>query len=372
MSAKTARPTVFSRYRARHIALAIVVVLLCAYYALRDVRSVADFASTYIAHTWQRLFGMIANAVPFSVAEVFCALVLIAALAYTIVTICRIVRKPDKLQRAYGAFITILTGVLTIFMLICWLWSISFYSHTFAELSGIEAPELSVEELKEVTLYFAEEANVAAEAVERDEEGLYVCDTQTIFSESPALYANLPEEFYFLPSSDLKPKPLLSSYLMSLSGFTGVFFPLTGEANINTHAPDCFIPSTVAHELAHQRGVAREQDANFTAVVVCAESEDANFKYSGALLAYIHLSNALRGASYEDWVAVSSSLGEDVRRDLVANNEYWAQLQTPIAEVSETVYEEFLYSQGQELGMRSYGACVDLLVAYYGDVARSR
>ena len=33
--------------------------------------------------------------------------------------------------------------------------------------------------------------------------------------------------------------------------------------------------------------------------------------------------------------------------------------------VSNTVYEGFLYSYDQTLGLKSYGACVDLLVNYY-------
>jgi hypothetical protein len=197
-----------------------------------------------------------------------------------------------------------------------------------------------------------------------------MCDTQEILRESPALYNDLPEGFGFLQGPALRPKPMAFSYLMSHMNYPGMFFPFTGEANINVHAPGCFIPSTVAHELTHQQGVAREQDANFIAVVVCMESEDARFAYSGALLAYTHLSNALRAASYEDWAEVYSHLEEHVLRDLSANNEYWAQFQTPAAEFSEAVYEEFLQNHGQELGMRSYGACVDLLVAYYGGLER--
>ena len=36
-----------------------------------------------------------------------------------------------------------------------------------------------------------------------------------------------------------------------------------------------------------------------------------------------------------------------------------------VAEAAEAVYTGFLQSYGQQLGMQSYGACVDLLVADY-------
>lgn len=32
----------------------------------------------------------------------------------------------------------------------------------------------------------------------------------------------------------------------------------------------------------------------------------------------------------------------------------------------DQAYDAFLKGNGQELGMRSYGACVDLLVSYFG------
>ena len=50
-------------------------------------------------------------------------------------------------------------------------------------------------------------------------------------------------------------------------------------------------------------------------------------------------------------------------QDLAVNNEYWASMEGPVQTVAESTYTGFLQSYGQEMGMRSYGACVDLLVA---------
>ena len=50
------------------------------------------------------------------------------------------------------------------------------------------------------------------------------------------------------------------------------------------------------------------------------------------------------------------------RADLAANNAYWKQWEGPVKQTGEKVYTTFLQGYGQDLGMRSYGACVDLLV----------
>ena len=65
------------------------------------------------------------------------------------------------------------------------------------------------------------------------------------------------------------------------------------------------------------------------------------------------------------------SLDENVRRDLEYRRAYWRRFDTPVRSVSNTVYEGFLQSYDQELGLRSYGACVDLLVNYYYDRAKA-
>ena len=52
----------------------------------------------------------------------------------------------------------------------------------------------------------------------------------------------------------------------------------------------------------------------------------------------------------------------EAQADLAANNAYWKQWEGPVRETGEKVYTTFLQGYGQKLGMRSYGACVDLLV----------
>jgi hypothetical protein len=157
---------------------------------------------------------------------------------------------------------------------------------------------------------------------------------------------------------------------MSYVDFTGFFFPFTAEANVNMETPSAYFASTVAHELAHQRGVAREQEANFAAVLASLAYGDPDYVYSAAILAYTHLGNALYGADREAWETIFESLSEDVLRDILSRREYWAQFDTPVQTASNTVYEGFLHSYDQTLGLKSYGACVDLLVAYYETEAK--
>ena len=119
---------------------------------------------------------------------------------------------------------------------------------------------------------------------------------------------------------------------------------------------------TVAHELAHQRGVAAEQEANFVGVMAATAGGNAAYQYSGWLFGYLHLSNALYSADPDLARASYAALCAEAQADMADNNAYWKQWEGPVKETGEKVYTAFLQGYGQELGMRSYGACVDLLV----------
>ena len=158
---------------------------------------------------------------------------------------------------------------------------------------------------------------------------------------------------------------MVFSRLFSAMGFTGFYTPFTGESNLNVDSPVCFLPANIAHELAHQRGIASEQECNFLAIFAATSCDDPNYRYSGCLMAYIHLGNALYQADRDRWQAVYDSLPEGVLADLRYHSAYWDSFEGPTAVVSEKIYDSTLKNYGQEDGIRSYGAVVDLLVAYY-------
>ena len=152
--------------------------------------------------------------------------------------------------------------------------------------------------------------------------------------------------------------------------FTGFFFPFTGEANINVDSPSCMTASTIAHEIAHQRGVAEEDEANFVAVLASLADGNSVYCYSSCLMAYTYLSNALYTADYDSWLANYRTLKPEVISDLKYNSSYWDKYRDSVVNTaSDAVYTGMLLSYGQTDGLKTYGKCVDLIVAYYLDDA---
>ena len=260
---------------------------------------------------------------------------------------------------------------LTIYLGFCWLWGVNYYVDGFQEKSGVYAQPVSVEDLTAVTEYFVRGLQETADAVPRDENGLFAVPREEILESSIHAYDQVERDFPFLTFADTPPKAVHFSRIMSLLDFTGIYCPYTGESNVNVDSPACLLPSTAAHELAHQRGIASEQECNFLAILASTTCGQEGYAYSGWLLGYIYLGNALARADHDAWEQVWASLPEGVKADLRNNNAYWKQFQdSTVQKASNTVYDNFLKSYGEELGLQTYGTVTDLLVVWYAETAK--
>ena len=190
-------------------------------------------------------------------------------------------------------------------------------------------------------------------------------NADAIASMSVCAYEPLFSKYEILKTPLTKPKVLVFSKGLSYLNCTGFFFPYFGESNLNGDVPKTTISSTAMHELAHQMGIASEQEANFLAVIGCVESGIDAFCYSGWQMGLIHLTNALYRADSELWETLMSEMSEQVREDLVRINTYWEPFDTPVSDAANTINNDRLSHYGQDLETQSYGAVVDLLVVYF-------
>jgi len=165
-------------------------------------------------------------------------------------------------------------------------------------------------------------------------------------------------------------KTPLISRLFSWLGITGIFVPFTGEPCLNRELPVVDMLFAAAHELAHARGVAHEDEANFIAWLACREHPDQVVRYAGELAAVRYSMNALFLVDATRGLALLEELSEPVRSDWEGALDYWMQHQGPVLDVAEEVNDTYLRAQGEEQGVESYGSMVDLLLAARVALAR--
>jgi hypothetical protein len=362
----------WKRHEKLHLWLLTDAVLLAAFFLTRGNRTWMTALVAHVVAPLRQALGVLCARTEVCVAEVACVLLAAFAVWYVIWSVVAVIgARGRRAQRTYSAVLGAVCVAATIYAACCFLWGVQYSTPTFQEQSGIYAEEVSQEDLAAVTRYFAARLTETADAVPRNAAGCFDGDAAEILSESVTVYDGLEQTYPFLTFDDLPPKAVRLSRVMSLLDFTGVYCPYTGESCLNVDSPACMLPATTAHELAHRRGIASEQECNFLAILSSTTCGRADYAYSGWLLGYIHLGNALYAADQTAWQEVYDSLPAGARADLDDNNAYWAQFRnSPAKKVSNRVYDSFLKGYGEEQGLKSYGTVVDLLVAYYKDAAK--
>lgn len=158
--------------------------------------------------------------------------------------------------------------------------------------------------------------------------------------------------------------PPLASSWMTRAGIGGIYIPFTGEPHVNREPPDAALPFTMAHEMAHQRGVAPEDEANFIAWLACRGAGSPAIRYSAALHAYGSALRAYHRVAPDSAVALSRrALDRGPRADRRAIRDFWDRHEGATAEVASRLNDAYLKTNAQTAGIESYGLMVDLLLA---------
>lgn len=349
------------------------ISLIALYYIYNGRQDIMDWVNMTIAAPYRDAMAKASSFGPFkyfSLAEVLITLIVLWALFYIVKTIIILITLPGRFANLGKRLYVMLVVGLYIFTAYSWTWGTGYHSTDLAGKTGLISNGITTEQLTNVTKLFAEKANELSGLVERDADRHVIVDTDYDFELSKGVYANISNEFPALKGTSYPPKAMMYSRLMSMIGFTGVYIAITGETNINVDAPAALIPATIAHEMAHQRGVNSEDEANFAGIAACITSNITIYEYSGYLDGLIYLSNALYKADPEAVNQIMSTFNDDVRRDWADNNDYWQQFESPAAEAVSAMYDGYLKSNGEELGVSSYGACVDMLASWLEPAAQ--
>ena len=141
----------------------------------------------------------------------------------------------------------------------------------------------------------------------RDAEGIFRPEDRGVRALIESAYEKIPPALPAMKGKFGGPKPYALSFILSKMGIGGFYFPFTGEASYNRDLPGISRPFVMAHEMAHQRGFTRENEANFIAYVVCMNSAEPELRYSAAMSALIYLLRSIHRNVPEEYEGLAAS-----------------------------------------------------------------
>jgi len=329
----------------------------------RNSTAFADWHAKNIYPIWLNTIGRFFSLFPFSVVEIGLYSVVLLFIILIIKCIIMVLKKKNirSLLSFIYTFLRIASILFFLFVINC---GIHYNRTPFSQVSQLEVGEYTLEQLKALCVSLTEEVNYWSAQIERDDKGVAIIDCDISVKSIEAM-SRLGDKYEVLSGFYAKPKSVWNSSILSYQHITGIYSPFTIEANYNLDMTAYNIPFTVSHELSHLKGFMREDEANYIAYLACIESDEAIFKYSGNLLAWIYSTNELCAADHEAFTAIRAKLDQAVDADFFANTAFWDKYEGKISELSETVNDLYLKSNNQAAGIKSYNHMVSLLIANY-------
>lgn len=322
-----------------------------------------------------RPFSALTGLAPFSVGEMLLYTFILSIAVFFVVMLVHAVMAKRNWWQVLFRRITVLLGIASaLYALFIGLWGFNYARLPLSNTLELDVSPATVSELHGTCEALLCKANSLRELVPEDENGVFSPESSRL-----DIMRAVPQDYEIAADATglsffggyLAPvKPVTYSTGLSWSHIAGIYFPFTAEANVNIEAPMLLFAANSLHEAAHQRGFAREDEANFLAYYVSAYSDDVSVQYSGTVLALVHSMNALFDANKDLYYELRGSYHDGLVRDIVDNNRFWAQFESEVSEAAQEVNNTFLKANMQQDGVKSYGRMVDLLIGLWrqGDI----
>jgi len=313
-----------------------------------------------IAKMQRFLFGWF----PFSIGDLFYAFLIIVIL-YKVFKFFRLLFQ-KKLTRRYfvlalqqGFFI-----ILFLYVFFNLFWGLNYNRRGIAYQLGLDVKEYTLADLDTLTTVIQSRVNYYAEFVTEAQRDSFN-QKKRLFNSAVEAYDEVAKKYSFLTYRPRSIKPSLFSYLGNYLGFQGYYNPFSGEGQVNTTVPRFLEPYVTTHEMAHQLGYGRENEANFVGFLACRAYSSNAFRYS----VYYDLYNYSVGEIYRRDTTLGKSFQQKANPQVIKDQkefrDFYRKYKNPIEPIVMWGYGHFLKANNQPAGKRSYNEVVAWLIAYY-------
>ncbi len=301
-----------------------------------------DAYTSYIFIPYQQIRSSVFNGIGISIGDIVYVLLALLLLVSLIRLLFFLIRWPKKKLKLGKLLRRSIISLLLLYLCYFYSWGANYARHpVWAPLQGDTSwNRAKLEALNDILV---QELNELA-----DDTLVYSFrKTNAILG---AIYKRASDKM--LP--DLWVKPSLFGDWMFYLGIQGYYNPLTGEAHVAKSLPAFMWPFVIAHEMAHQTGVAAEGEANFIAYVICVKSGDPVLQRSAYLNLFLYANRELSRKDEELAAQKKFALHTSIQALLWELEEHRKKYKSSFSKFSLGIYNWMLQQQGQDKGLRSY------------------
>lgn len=342
------------------IALFLVLLVVIIHISGRNAAFVENFYSRGIYPYLSQFMRAVLGWLPFSLGDFFYGSIVIWII-YRLITFKRSWTNYKSNGNAWLLFSGKLFRFLaTVYIVFNLMWGLNYNRISLNDQLGLQETEYSVTELVQLNEMLLVKVNEQRSSLKEN-----YPTKKEMFNRAEDIFHKSSEKYPLFKYKNASMKPSLWSWLGNYSGFTGYYNPFSGEAQVNTLVPEFLQPFIALHEIAHQVGYAKEDEANFVAFLVMKESSDTLFRYSGYLDLFLYANRNLYYADSSIAQEIRNKLSDPVKADLETYRSFVQRYRNPISPIISWIYGKYLVQNEQPQGMRSYDYVTAHLIYYY-------
>ena len=336
-----------------------VIFLICFF-----SEKFAGFYAGTVSYVLRLILSVVTGVIPFSVAEVCVLFTPVGVILGVVWSVRRIANKNFCVKRFAKITASVVFIALSLFYNVL---GVCYFVNPLEETLGLERTRLTRKELYEDAMYTKSMLEKAAEKVTFDKSGASVnphsySETDRLINEG---YSKLSQSGVLKTAMVGQSKKIMLSPLMTYTHISGMYMPFTGEANVNVNYPDYVVAYTIAHEKAHQRGIAEEDAANFVAFLACMSSGDDYLVYSALMNMYDSFLDETLSKDTEMYTELVDNTDIKIIREMYAYYKFFEKYAYSTAsEIAGTVNDTYIKAMGDDDGVKSYGLVIELYHAY--------
>lgn len=314
--------------------LIVSLVLLLVYVDLTVIlgnsTQIAEWFARNFSRGWITVWGTLTGWIPFSLYELFLIVAIVLAVVAVIVVIVRLCQ--GKWRNALSLVLTVciaVTSFLTVYNVTA---GFTYQRESLPkQIYSVQKPDdFDRDSAIAMAQLVVNELNKAYEQTPHDENGNVILPSiEQIHNDIAEEYKRIDGEQCngYFNSYNPAVKQITNKWVMSQMHIVGVFFAPFGEANVNPNENNYNLPHSMAHEMAHGKGVMRENEANLVASYLLLTCDKPYLRYSALMKVYFSaISLVSMYPNSNDAVALlRSSVRSEIYAEMSNYNKFWSQ-----------------------------------------------
>lgn len=290
----------------------------------------------------------ISSALPFSLGDLLYFLLIV----YCLWSVYKAVKKWDKNSK-FSVPVQLVSFLLILYIVFKLLWGLNYSRPSITGRLAISDKKYTTKELVILGEFLIRRVNTIEHKLQVSHSKKQYT-IRELESKSKNAYDKLAEINSFFRYRVPAVKPVVFDWLISTIGIEGYYSPPSGEANVNMRIPAINLPFITCHEISHELGVAREDEANLAGYLTSINSDDLNFQYSGYYNILRNVLFEIRIKSPEDFAVLYQQINAGTLKDFRTEQEFWKQYNGDMSAYMGVALDKFLKINNQKKGTDSY------------------